>query len=255
MSGKIIIFDTETCGLPNKLSTCTKYYTNSSLQPSTYFSNNDDRELIYDKNNEVIGEKYSYICHGEVIQFSALVCDKSTLRPLQYIDFYCQPDEPISDGASTVNGITNDSIKALSGGKHLEDYIFGEYKDLFNEKGNVYIAYNIDFDKRVINNSLELYNNPSVDFGISIPTFIEFNEANDNVTYNLCAMKLYKNYKGLYKYSKLKDAVEQLGFTQETIKSYVNKIVGKDNNNTQYHNALYDVVATWALLYKIRPYV
>lgn len=241
---KVIIFDTETTGLPGKLDTVDSYQ--YDLMSSKSFNGA----------LPPVPGKISYRPKGEVVQMSALVCDLEELAPLELISFYCMPTEPISDGASGVHKISNSSIRELSKGKYLEDYLLeprdkGGYSDVFGAKGNIYIAYNSKFDIGVINNTLAGYS-MEVDFGRKVKTFMDFDES---YNYNLCLMEAFRSVQGLSRNVKLSEALDILKFTKlDSTYEAVLKRFNKQSSSS-FHNADYDTVAAWSLLYLLRPYL
>lgn len=187
---------------------------------------------------------------------SALVCDLDDLKPVELISFYCMPTEPISDGAAEIHKISNSSIRELSKGKYLEDYLLeprskGGFSDIFTSKGNVYVAYNSKFDIGVINNTLAGYS-MEIDFGRKIKTFMDFEESSN---YNLCLMEAFRSVQGLPRNVKLAEALEILKFTK--LDSTYENVLKRFNkqSSSSFHNADYDTVAAWSLLYLLRPYL
>lgn len=235
---RLIVVDVETTGFSNQLSTTN--LSNSNLKFSNSFPVGP-------------GGKIKFTCHGEVIQFSALVLDEDTLMPTELISFFCMPTEPISDEASRVHGITNDMIYDLSGGKYLEDYLFnsrdnGGFEDIFNSTGNLFMTYNAEFDTKAINRTLEGYS-LELDFGVRVKSFIDFDESKN---YNLCLMKSFSSLYGFSRFVKLEDALkianfDQMEFTYKKIMAMFNKV-----SSANYHNADYDTVAAWVLFYLMR---
>lgn len=234
MSRKILICDTETTSLPDSVE---KMRETPSL------------------NNSLITEvKMS----GEIIQFCGLLCDLDSLNLINLINFYCMPTEPISMGASNVHKITNDKIKELSNGKHFEDYVFGEYKDIFFDKDLVFASYNVDFDSKVVVRTLKNYG-MRIDLG---DTTSELINLRDSVRYKYCIMKGFRTYetmKGRYshKYFKLEEAI-RLENLKETVDAVVNNLqlrcpdLVKCSGEMLYHNALYDTIAAWGLLNRMK---
>lgn len=209
---KILIFDTETTGIPKKPSTLSgKYY-----RPK-----------------------------GEVIQLSALVCD-GKLNPLDFISFYCKPSEPICDEAMNVHKITNESIGTLSSDLMLEDFLCDKYRDLFFSKGNVFVGHNVSFDIRSVNNTLDMFSNPLVDFGTDTTILSGLSE---NRNYSFDTMKVARQCYNYYKNPKLIEAVRLSGMEPHlpTMYDYILKYFNL-SSSASYHNANYDVVATWLLL-------
>lgn len=239
---RLIIFDVETTGMPGMISYTDRCHTD--LSKSSSFTTQAPKDKI------------QYKCKGEVIQLSALVCDIDTLDPVELISFYCMPTEPISDGAFNVHHISNNVIEELSKGKFLEDYLFssrenGGYSDVFTSTGNLYVSYNTAFDMKAVNNTLAGYS-MEIDFGKKVNSFIDFN---DNYNYNLCAMEAFKSIKGLSRWVKLEESLKMMNYT--TLDKDFEDLMRRCNKpiTSSFHNADYDTVAAWALLFLLRPYL
>lgn len=209
---KILIFDTETTGLANKPSKLNGRY---------------------------------YKPKGEVIQMSTLVCDEG-LNPIDFVSFYCKPSEPICDEAMGVHKITNDSISSLSSNLMLEDYVCDKYKDLFFSKGNVFVGHNVSFDIKAVNNTLDMFSNPLVDFGMGTQTL---GNLSNNLNYHFDTMRISRKCYEYHKNPKLIEAVRLSGLEEVLPEMYDFLLKTFNLNSTaNYHNANYDVVATWLLL-------
>lgn len=240
---KIVIFDLETTGLPRKPDTLTEMrnFTNAeNIFPITRQINPND-----------------YVPRGEPIQMSAIVCDFNMQSIEKFISFYCMPTEPISDGAYRIHGISNSEIKSLSGGRYLEDYLFDDYKDIFLSKGNIFMSYNIEFDKNVLLDTLEGYSVP-IDMGSTITSLDNLNE---NKNYNLCLMKAFSALKGILginngrRWTKLEEALRLLNYDKlDVVYNNCIKRFNLDKSNG-FHSADYDTVAAWILLNKLRAYL
>lgn len=227
----VIIFDLETTGLPNTTGTITKEITDF----------HGVKKL----------EKKTYHVKGEPIQFSALICDLKTLRIKNVINFYSMPSEPICDEARLAShGISNEEIVKLSKGKHLEDLLFKNYPEIFNEDGKLFISYNIKFDRDVLINSLARYNVP-LDMGTEIQVGDRIRES---LKYNFCAMKAVRTLLGLPKYIKLNDALNRLNLAQDVdtlFNSFLDKI-GMEHYEIKFHDALFDTFCTWCILVNLK---
>lgn len=256
---KIIVFDLETCGLPGKPDTLTDK-TNSPEGTMVSASNYQDhgRSGAHSPDWGDYRNVKSYTPRGEPVQMSAIVCDFNDLSIERFISFYCMPTEPISDGAYRVHGISNKEIKKLSGGKFIEDYLFEDYKDIFTSKGNIYMSYNIKFDRDVLINTLEGYSVP-IDMGQEVSSL---SNLDPNKNYNLCLMKSYSALKSLLgvnapnkRWTKLIEALEQLNYTKlDTVYKNLTTQFGLAQD-ASFHSADYDTVAAWLLLYKMRLFL
>lgn len=213
---KIIIFDTESTGIPKK--------------PDKLDGN-------------------FYTPKGEVIQLSAAVCNEE-LQIERFISFYCKPTEAISDGAYAIHHISNESITSLSNDRFLEDYILNDYKDIFLSTGNVFVGHNVTFDTNIVKNNLASYSIDCVDFGNPISCLDNLREDRN---YHLCTMKSYKNINGDVRNKKLSVCLDELGF-HDLLPKLARNILSKFSMNSSgdFHNADYDVIATWVLLNKLR---
>lgn len=227
----VIIFDLETTGIPNTTGTVTK-------------------EIVDFRGVKKL-EKKSYHVKGEPIQFSALVCDLDTLKIKKVINFYTMPSEPICDEARLAShGITNEEIVKLSKKKHLEDLLFENYPEIFNDDGKLFISYNIKFDREVLVNSLARYN-VYLDMGTEIRVG---DRVRKSLIYNFCAMKAVQSILGLPRSIKLKDALIKLNLDKDVdslFNSFLVKI-GVNDYNAKFHDGLYDTFCTWYILVNLK---
>lgn len=184
-------------------------------------------------------------CSGEVIQLSAIVCDNK-LNIEDFISFYCMPDNPISDEARDVHGITNDAISKLSGGLPIEHFICDKYKNIFYSKGTVFVGHNVSFDIRSVNRDLEGYGNKPIDFGNRI---VDLSNISTNKNYHMDTMQVTKDKFKYYKKPKLREAVGLCNL-DNSLGSLYKDVLRKFNKNSSvnYHNSDYDTFCTWAVL-------
>ncbi|WP_304427876.1 3'-5' exonuclease [uncultured Clostridium sp.] len=103
----------------------------------------------------------------EVIQFSAIVVHQidNQIKVKNVISFYCDTNIIISPEASKVNGITNSMLKELSGGKYFEEQIC-KYPEIVSPSiQTVFVSYGIDFDTRLVNQTLSQNGYDRINFG------------------------------------------------------------------------------------------
>lgn len=199
-----------------------------------------------------------YTPKGEVIQVAALVCDEH-LEVEKLISFYCMPTEPIADEArDKAHGIHNSEIKELSSGKFLEDYLYDTYRDIFLPNEDIiFVGHNIPFDIRAINNSLLAYSCDELNFGSPIKSISSRRRGNGYID----TMRLGKEVYNYHKFPKLSELV-----SLTKVNSVINQVykVIKDSyldeksfirEGVSYHDAAYDVCATWASLKKMELYI
>lgn len=231
---KILVFDTETTGIPN---TVERFIETPSLRKS----------LITDVK-----------LAGEIVQFCGILCDLDTLNLNRIINFYCMPTEPISLGAYNTHKLDAETLKRLSEGRHFEDYVFQDYKDIFFDDNVIFASYNIKFDADAIYCTLRGYG-MKIDLG---DTVSELTNLRKGVRYKYCIMnsfRLYETMKGVYspRNYKLSKAIELEKLTP-TVEAVVNNLqlkcpeLVKCDGELLYHNALYDTVAAWGLLNRMR---
>lgn len=185
----------------------------------------------------------------EIIQFSGLLTDEN-FNVLNFVNFYCDTLKTISSDAFALHNISNTELTLRSGGKFFESYRNGVYKQLFEMDDVIWIGWNIQFDIRMINNTLTNNGYDPVDFGDRVAAL--------NVTKGRHWFDLMPAASGLlgagYR-MKLIDAVAKCGFTAEQVSAAftnISKLFKFDddsiNLDSSYHRANYDVVATWMVM-------
>lgn len=129
-----------------------------------------------------------------------------------------KPLSPIPQSATDIHGITNEAVSCAP----LFSTVYDELKELIGSK--LLIAYNADFDKRILAQSCRLH---------GLPVFSNSWE---------CAMEQYAQYHGdyndfyhSYRWQKLAVAVKSVGI----------------EDNFEFHGALADCMATWALIERL----
>lgn len=120
-------------------------------------------------------------------------------------DSLIKPVRPIPAEVTAINGITNEMVANAP----TWDQVYNEIKQIV--EANLLVAFNAEFDLRLIEQTSALYGRPPVD----VRTYYR-----DNLWINGCAMKLYAQYYGewkveeqTYRRQSLTRALEQQGIT------------------------------------------
>lgn len=105
----------------------------------------------------------------EVIQFSGLILDNN-LKLKRGYNWYCDTPHEINKDAAAVHGITKKMLHDLSGGKVFEDRWFTMLNGIDMTEGITFVGWNVDFDKRLINQTLNNNGLDEFDFGRKVTT-------------------------------------------------------------------------------------
>lgn len=184
--------------------------------------------------------------NGEVIQMAFMVVNED-LDIEMFESFYCNTEQIISDGAFNVHHISNKMLKELSGGKWFEDYLLKDYKKVFFDKGRVFTGFNIPYDLKRINYTLEYT-------GLSLPavrTATDLRRLDDNLVYSFDLMKTCRRKFNQIKGINLKECTDRLvsgTLDVDEVYKYYCKKYGIRTSGNGYHDASYDVVCTYLLL-------
>lgn len=196
--------------------------------------------LIFDTETTGLGAA------DEVIQFAAILTD-SNFNLKRLFNFYCDTQQVISNGAFEVHHMDKKFLKLHSGGKTFEDHFLEVLKFLNNNGYNnvCWVAHNAKFDKRIINQTLELNGLKPFNFGKSL-TMLKDTEG----TSNFCTLEMAKALfpgKGGHK---LEEMIKRLPYTKEQIDKSFALFANKCNlpEDLSYHNAIYDVYCDFLIL-------
>lgn len=194
--------------------------------------------LIFDTETTGMGAR------DEVIQFAGIMLDDNFNMKSLY-NFYCDTQQPISSGAYDVHKIDKKLLKELSHGYCFEDNFYSLLKSI-KDMDVCWIAYNSQFDKRLINQTLEDNGLPRFNFGKEI-----FKLRPTSGTSNFCLLKAMKTlFPGKQKHN-LEAMTQKLPISKETIdKRFIKlaELVGHNNNIRGFHDALYDVYCSVLIL-------
>lgn len=189
--------------------------------------------LVFDNETTGLGQS------AEVIQFSGLLLDEK-LKLQRLINFYCYTQEEMEPKAFETHKLSHRYLMEQSGGKTFEDYFL---ELVPKEKDLTWIAYNVSYDMRVINNTLTRNGLPAYNFGKTTALL--------NKTKGIYNFDLMKIIASIYGHAvKLSVAAQTLPYSEDRINSMYKKLLqlAGMSNETTFHNSLYDVLITWFLL-------
>lgn len=190
----------------------------------------------------------------QVIQFSC-VCLDSKFKVIGMDSFYCNVGIPIPQDAIEVHGISNKRLEELSKGKFIEDYI-PHIPYLANATNTLFVGYNVAFDIKKTNYSLEVEGYKPVDFGTRVTTFpTRLNGRN----YYMDLMGTLCTNLGYRRNQKLIELFKEHGPCKESdIEILLGKLAKQFNierNKEQtYHDALFDTMITTSLLIRYQHF-
>ncbi|GAA0101612.1 hypothetical protein UT300012_23270 [Paraclostridium bifermentans] len=190
----------------------------------------------------------------QVIQFSC-VCLNNEFKVIDMHSFYCNVGIPIPQDAIEVHGISNKKLEELSEGKFIEDYI-PHIPYLANATNTLFVGYNVAFDIKKTNYSLESEGYNPVDFGTKVETFPK-RLTGRNFHMDLMGT-LSRNF-GYAKNQKLISMFKEHGpCSEKDIEKLLNKLSDKfgvmRNDEQTYHDALFDTMITTSLLIRYKHF-
>lgn len=170
-------------------------------------------------------------CDEQIAQLSYIIInEKYEVKNAK--NFYFSVDY-MSAGASRVNGLSEDILNELSGGKKFKDFADEIYQDFIN--ADVLIAHNLEFDLGFIEEEFERLN-------------YNIDKLNKDKKY-LCTMQTYtmllqiEHEYYIYKYPKLSEVMSKLKISSKYISGIVSDTFRVSDN--KYHDARFDVIATF----------
>lgn len=179
----------------------------------------------------------------EVIQFSGLILDNN-LKLKRGYNWYCDTQHEINKDAAAVHGITKKMLHDLSGGKVFEDHWFTMLNGIDMTEGITFIGWNVDFDKRLINQTLNNNGLDEFDFGRKVTTL-----RNSPDVYSFDLMKAVANLMVGRDRLKLEQALKMISMDETTLKKRYSRLASKFTNVVEkdFHNALYDTYVTYEI--------
>lgn len=190
--------------------------------------------------------------NDEVIQFSAIVCN-SAFRVIGAENFFSYSIVSIDPGAQAVHGISREKLYVLSGGKGFEEQFY-KFTKKYVTDDTVWIGYNISFDKRLINQTLQNGGEPPFEFGQETKRLGVASVAPGRWYFD--AMKPISAAMRSPRSLKLADAGKALAkyYKPGQVEAMFDTLCKKIGVNTdaQFHSALYDSFVTFLLVYTYR---
>ena len=198
----------------------------------------------------------------EVIQFSGYLLDDN-LRKERIINFYAYTQVDSNPDALKVHHLDKKLLWELSEGKTFEEQIF-QYDFLFNEKDITFVGYNIQFDNRLVNQTLKNNGYEPFNFGSKVTALTK--------TEGRHYFDLMQPMSSMFNHGikmKLSDTITQIKFKSikelNEIYDIIFKNVGmpagfstdlaKQNEISKFHNSLYDSFIYWCLLLEYKTQI
>lgn len=183
----------------------------------------------------------------EITQFAGfLVNDDLKLERLY--NFYCYPLVDISDKVVSITGLNKALLMELSGGKFFEEQ-FHELQYLQTCKDLTWVGYNVSFDTRMINQTLQNNGYEPFQFGRKVSLL-----NNQHGNYQFDVMMACANLYNHGKRANLAKAVRTYCKTEEQqIKAEYRRILEFAGIPMlgEYHNALFDAYSTFHLFKEV----
>lgn len=209
--------------------------------------------FIYDTETTGVMKK------DEVIQFSGFLLNDKFQKE-QIVNFYAYTQIEIDPEAQAVHQLNKKQLWSLSQEKTFEEQIF-QYDFLFNEPDLIFIGYNISFDNRMVNQTLENNGYDPINFGQKIGSLIKssgrFNfdlmkplsaMFNHGINMKLSNASTHLKKRSLNDVNKVFDII----FNSYGIPNHLRGVSGAAPDISRFHNALYDSFLCWCLLLDYR---
>lgn len=191
----------------------------------------------------------------EVIQFAGYLLDEK-FRKLDIVNFYSYTQVPIHKKAYEAHRIDKKLLWKLSGGRTFEEQIF-KYDFIRDENDITFIGYNVQFDNRLVNQTLKNNGYDPIDFGIKTNSL-----SKETGRYNLDLMRILATLLNHNISMKLNVATRKIRsrsiteinkvfdviFENFGIPSDLPQGLKDDIEISKFHNALYDSFIYWCLL-------
>lgn len=183
----------------------------------------------------------------EVIQFTAIVTDENAKAKSIY-NFYCDTPKKSHPSALAVHGITPAILKHFSEGKTFEDYYYNT-PELFGLEDVTWVGYNVNFDMRLINQTLRNNGLREHNFGSKVTS----PDAVKGIHYYDLMTPLSKKFFNLSKVQ-LGTAASLTGLGEkQLLDAFTERVAPKLKLHSMgAHNSAYDTFVTWMLFAKYR---
>lgn len=204
----------------------------------------------------------------EVIEFSGILTGDSINDFQDAIDFYAMTSVPIHPKALEVHGIDRKTLYERSGGKYFET----QFNDILPKiKDCSFVGYNVSFDTRLVNSTLQHCNLPNFRF----PQISKCLYRDRQVTFDVmsaCTIAEGRKFNGKLQNQMTNDRVKlflldlmhkcgryQLCYSSSSLPDEdVHKILNELfcvvcrsaglNAESKFHSSLFDAFCTWILL-------
>ena len=191
----------------------------------------------------------------EVIQFSGYLLNDN-LRKEQIINFYAYTQVESHPDALKVHHLDKKLLWELSQGKTFEEQIF-QYEFLFKEPNITFVGYNIQFDNRLVNQTLKNNGYDSFNFGNKVTALTKLEGRyyfdlmppmssmfNHGIKMKLSDTIAQIKFKSLKEINEVYDVI----FKNVGMPSGFSQDLAKQNEISKFHNSLYDSFIYWCLL-------
>lgn len=190
---------------------------------------------------------------AEILQVGAIILNEN-FDVVDYINKYV--NTPMVNGervkvpedSVAIHGITNEFLNRVAPNYEFEDF-WKEYGSIFVNGPTVFIAYNADYDTKVLESVCERYNVTKPNFGMRCDTNLKLPRRR-NISF--CPMQ-YMSHKTGNKWIKLEKQLElSYGDTKWLNDSYID-FCQRNNipyNEARAHDALFDCYMTLKILQK-----
>lgn len=207
------------------------------------------RFFIYDT------ETCGFSKKAEVIQFSGFLLNDK-LQKEEIVNFYAYTQAEIETGAYEAHNIDKKLLWTLSQGKTFEEQIF-QFDFLFNDPDIIFIGYNVKYDNRMVNQTLQNNGYPGIDFGKASNTLMKSSGRfhfdlmksmsamfNKGISMKLSVAAKYLKKRNLADVNKVFEVI----FSNYGVPAHLKQDLAQELNISRFHNSLYDSFLCWCLL-------
>ncbi len=191
---------------------------------------------------------------AEVIQFAAIMVDEN-FNITRVINRYCSSTQLVDSEALKVHKLSDKKISILSDDKFFEQIVREE--SLRNLDNVTWIGYNINFDIKMINQTLFQNGYEGLDFGKNT----EMLSFRKNGIYHFDAMRCLSRLSGYTHNVKLSDLINKyygvdyfrrLCCTFRNNFNIIDPLIGEEDF---FHNAIFDSLATLVIIQKFKNFL
>ena len=208
----------------------------------------DHKICFYDVESTGFGPK------DEVIQIAGIITSWD-LKIHNAFNYFTFTNCPIDPRAREVHGLDINTVYKLSNGRYLEQIMDNELRWFREEQNIIFVAYNDEFDKRLINQTLIQNNCDGIDFGKKVHCLPR--KASGRFNLDACALfaaALNNNIKWkleTYSYKKTKYTMDQI----ISMYKYMTSTLKVPTREKAHHDALFDAFIMWLIMAENRVYM